>query len=82
MKLYSDSVWAWRIADGVPNTKMKGWKSKLSDDDIWKLVLFTRNFGLVGKSWDVEKKTWVDAASSSAASTAAPAPVAPAPVDK
>ena len=49
MKLYSDSVWAWRIADGVPNTKMKGWKSKLSDEDIWKLVLFTRSFGLPGQ---------------------------------
>jgi mono/diheme cytochrome c family protein len=82
MKLYSDSVWAWRIADGVPNTKMKGWKSKLSDDDVWKLVLFTRNFALAGKGWDVEKKTWVDAAGSSTAPVATPAPAAPAPADK
>lgn len=28
MKLYSDSVWFWRISEGVPNTKMKAWKSK------------------------------------------------------
>ena len=27
MKLYSDSVWFWRISEGVPNTKMRGWKS-------------------------------------------------------
>ena len=67
MKLYSDSVWAWRIADGVPNTKMKGWKSKLSDEDVWKLVLFTASIGMPGKRWDAEKKSWIDAASVSAA---------------
>ena len=49
MKLYSDSVWIWRISEGVPNTKMKAWKSKLSEEDIWKLMLFERNFGLAGK---------------------------------
>jgi len=63
MGLYSDSVWFWRIADGVANTKMKGWKSKLSDEDMWKLVLYERAFGLPGKGWDAEKKSWVDAAS-------------------
>ncbi len=61
MKLYSDSVWFWRIAEGVPNTKMKGWKSKLSDEDRWKLVLYERNFALPGKAWSEEKKQWVDA---------------------
>ena len=48
MKLYSDSVWFWRISEGVPNTKMKAWKSKLAEEDVWKLVLFERNFGLAG----------------------------------
>ncbi len=37
MKLYSDSVWFWRISEGVPNTKMKAWKSKLSEEDRWKV---------------------------------------------
>ncbi|SLM48020.1 putative Cytochrome c [Nitrospira japonica] len=60
MKLYSDSVWFWRISEGVPNTKMKAWKSKLSDEDRWKLVLFERSFGLAGKSWDADKKQWAD----------------------
>ncbi|MBX3300894.1 MAG: c-type cytochrome [Nitrospira sp.] len=60
MKLYSDSVWFWRISEGVPNTKMKGWKSKLSEDDRWKLVLYERNFGLPGKVWSEEQKQWVD----------------------
>src|SRR5437899_1776287 len=78
MKLYSDSVWVWRISEGVPNTKMKAWKSKLSEEDIWKVMLFERNFGLAGKGWDADKKSWVDAASVSAASAAAPAAPAPA----
>ena len=79
MGLYSDSVWAWRIADGVPNTKTKGWKSKLSDEDVWKLVLYERSFGLAGKVWDAGKKAWVDAGASAAP---AAAPAAPAPAGK
>ena len=76
MKLYSDSVWFWRISEGVPNTKMKSWKSKLSDEDRWKLVAFERNFGLSGKEFDVNKKEWVPVGSAGAApaeGSAAPA---------
>ena len=78
MKLYSDSVWAWRIAEGVPNTKTKAWKSKLSEEDTWKLVLFEASYGLSGKRWDAATKSWVDAASTSAAPTAVPAVPEPA----
>jgi mono/diheme cytochrome c family protein len=76
MKLYSDSVWLWRISEGVPNTKMKSWKSKLSEEDRWKLVAFERNFGLSGKEWDVAKSEWVPvgSAGSAPAAGAAPAP--------
>lgn len=76
MKLYSDSVWFWRISEGVPNTKMKAWKSKLSEEDRWKLVAFERNFGLSGKEWDVAKKEWVPVGSASAAAPAGAAPAA------
>lgn len=62
MKMYSDSVWFWRISEGVPNTKMKAWKSKLSAEDVWKVMAFERNFGLAGKGWDAKKNAWVDAA--------------------
>ncbi|MEK7301083.1 MAG: hypothetical protein AAB072_08275, partial [Nitrospirota bacterium] len=90
MKLYSDSVWFWRISEGVPNTKMKAWKTKLpNEEDRWKLVAFERNFGLKGKGWDEGKKAWVDAAAVSAAPAAAApaaapeaAPAAPAPAGK
>lgn len=85
MKLYSDSVWFWRISEGVPNTKMKAWKSKLSEDDRWKVMAFERTFGLKGKAWDATKKDWVSAdgtAAPTAAPATAPAPAAPAPAGK
>ncbi len=77
MKLYADSVWFWRISEGVPNTKMKAWKTKLSEEDRWKVMAFERTFGLAGKGWDPAKNAWVDAASIAAAPVAAaPAPAA------
>ena len=63
MKLYSDSVWFWRISEGVPNTKMKAWKSKLTDEnDRWKAMAYERNFGLKGMGYDVARKEWVPVA--------------------
>ncbi len=59
---------------------MKGWKSKLSDEDVWKLVLYERSFALAGKGWDAEKKTWFDTAGVSTAPAAAP--TAPEPAGK
>ncbi len=87
MKLYSDSVWFWRISEGVPNTKMKAWKSKLPEEDRWKVMAFERTFGLKDKEWDVVKKEWVPVgtagkAADAGAPAAAPAsdkPAAPAP---
>jgi mono/diheme cytochrome c family protein len=61
MKLYSDSVWFWRISEGVPNTKMKSWKSKLSEEDRWKAMAYEHNFGLKGLGWDSATKQWVQA---------------------
>ena len=59
MKLYSDAVWFWRISEGVPNTKMKAWKSKLPEEDRWKVMAYERTFGLKGLEFDVVKKEWV-----------------------
>ena len=78
MKLYSDSVWFWRISEGVPNTKMKAWKTKLSEEDRWKLVLFERNFGLSGKGWDPARTAWVASAEVGKAPAAAAPAEAPA----
>ncbi|MBI4400701.1 MAG: cytochrome c [Nitrospirae bacterium] len=70
MKLYSDSVWFWRISEGVPKTKMKPWKSKLSEEDRWKLVAFERTFGLKGQEWDPVKLVWIPIGTASAAGSA------------
>lgn len=59
MKLYSDSAWFWRVNEGVPNTKMKAWKSKLSEEDIWKVMLYERTFALEGLEYDPSQKKWV-----------------------
>ncbi|TSA01102.1 MAG: hypothetical protein D4R81_06735 [Nitrospiraceae bacterium] len=74
MKLYSDSVWLWRISEGVPNTKMKAWKSKLSEEDRWKVMAYERTFGLKGMGYDVAKKDWVPVAEIGKAAPAAGVP--------
>ena len=85
MELYSDSVWFWRINEGVKGTKMKPWKSKLSEEEIWKVIAFEATFGLKGKEYDVAAKKWVPqgtagtAPAAEAPATEAPADAAPAP---
>ena len=59
MKLYSDSVWFWRVSEGVKNTKMKAWKTKLTEEDRWKVIAYERTFGLKGQEYDVVQKKWV-----------------------
>ena len=73
MKLYSDSVWFWRISEGVPNTKMKAWKSKLSEEDRWKAMAYEHTFGLKGLGWDPGTKQWVQADQIGKVPVAAPA---------
>lgn len=79
MELYSDSVWFWRISEGVKGTKMKAWKSKLSEDAIWKVVAFEATLGLNGKEYDVAKSQWVPAGTAGAAPAAGETPAAEAP---
>jgi hypothetical protein len=74
MQLYSDSVWFWRVNEGVTGTKMKAWKSKLSEDAIWKVIAYESTFGLKGMEWDVAYKKWVPQGTAGTA----PAPEAPA----
>ncbi|MEJ2231228.1 MAG: cytochrome c [Nitrospirales bacterium] len=78
MQLYSDSQWFWRVNEGVKGTKMKAWKSKLAEDQIWKVIAFEATFGLNGKEWDVANKKWVPQGTAGAAPAAeAPASEAP-----
>ncbi len=78
MKLYSDSVWFWRISEGVPNTKMKPWKSKLPEEDRWKVMAYERTFGLKGQEWDVAKNAWVPVGSAAPAAAGSAPAAAPA----
>lgn len=61
MKLFSDSQWFWRVSEGVKGTKMKAWKSKLSEDDRWKVIAFESTFGLKGQEYSVAEQKWVPA---------------------
>jgi leucyl aminopeptidase len=45
----SDSYWFWRVAEGVPKTTMKAWKSFLSEEQIWKVIAFIHQFSHGGK---------------------------------
>ncbi len=82
MKLFSDSQWFWRVSEGVTGTKMKAWKSKLSEDAIWKVIAFEATFGLNGQKYDPGKKAWVSAdapmAPAGGATEPTEAPAAPA----
>jgi len=49
IKYFSDSFWFWRISEGVPNTKMKAWKEKLSEEDRWKVMAFEHTFSHGGQ---------------------------------
>ena len=59
MQLFSDSQWFWRVSEGVKGTKMKAWKSKLSEEDRWKVIAYEATFGLKGMEYSVAQKKWV-----------------------
>ncbi|RPH78799.1 MAG: cytochrome c, partial [Nitrospiraceae bacterium] len=46
---FSDSYWFWRVAEGVPKTTMKAWKSYLSEEQIWQVIAFMHQFSHGGK---------------------------------
>lgn len=46
---FSDSFWFWRISEGVPKTKMKAWKSMLSEEQIWQVLAYEHQFSHNGK---------------------------------
>jgi mono/diheme cytochrome c family protein len=50
MKLYSDSYMLWRVSEGVPKTKMKAWKKKLSEENRWKAIAYLHGFSHEGST--------------------------------
>ena len=59
MQKFSDAQWFWRVSEGIKGTKMKPWKSKLSEDDRWKVIAYESTFGIEGKEYSVAEKKWV-----------------------
>lgn len=46
---YSDSYFFWRVSEGVPKTKMKGWKERLTDEQRWQVIAYVHTFSHGGK---------------------------------
>ncbi len=47
---FPEDFWFWRISEGVPKTKMKPWKEKLTEDQRWKVMAFEHTFSHGGKA--------------------------------
>ena len=58
MRDYSDSHLFWRISEGVPFSPMKGYKNKLSEKEIWKVIVFISTFGMDGLHYDPKAQEW------------------------
>lgn len=59
MKRYSDSYFFWRISEGVPYTAMAAFKNKLSEDEIWQVIMFILSLGLDGLQYDPTEQAWI-----------------------
>ncbi len=60
VKRFSDSYLYWRIVEGVPYTSMKPYDKKLSEQEIWKIIAYQRNFGLRGLVFNPASDRWED----------------------
>jgi len=61
MKKYSDSHIFWRISEGVPYSTMGPFKDKITEDEIWKVIVFVSTLGMDGLQYDPDTKGWVPA---------------------
>lgn len=59
MKEYSDSHLLWRISEGVSFSQMRGYKDKLSEEEIWKIIAYIGNLELKGLEYDPDSKSWI-----------------------
>ena len=49
MDTFSEAYWYWRIAEGVPKTKMEPWKGYLTEEQIWQVMTYEHTFSHGGK---------------------------------
>jgi mono/diheme cytochrome c family protein len=50
MHRYADDYWFWRISEGVPKTKMVGWKDQLTEEQRWQVMAYAHTFSHGGKA--------------------------------
>lgn len=72
MSKFSDAQWFWRVMEGIKGTKMKAWKSKLSEEEVWKVIAFESTFGLKGQEYSVAEKKWVPVGTAKSSADVAP----------
>ncbi len=49
MSKMTEAYWFWRVAEGVSGTSMQGFKGKLKEDHIWKVIAYEHTFTHGGK---------------------------------
>lgn len=47
---YTDDFWFWRISEGVPKTKMVGWKDQITEEQRWQVMAYEHTFSHGGKA--------------------------------
>lgn len=45
----TDSYWFWRVAEGVADTQMQGFKKMLKEEKIWQVIAYEHTFSHGGK---------------------------------
>ena len=64
-KDYDDVTWYWRVAEGVPGTRMPQWGRQLTSKQIWYLVAFLKTLPRVNEVYPKDYETldsekWVE----------------------
>jgi mono/diheme cytochrome c family protein len=47
---FTEEYWFWRISEGVPKTKMQGWKNVLTEEQRWQVMAYEHTFSHGGKA--------------------------------
>lgn len=62
-KTYSDDTWYWRVAEGVPGSRMPRWKLKLEPQQMWYLVAYLKTLPqekpIIEEYETIEDEAWV-----------------------
>lgn len=48
----TDSYWFWRVAEGIADTQMQGFKKMLKEEKIWQVIAYEHTFSHGGKPAD------------------------------